>query len=828
MPDALIWLIALRALSVMAFPAAHLLLGRLADRGWSVSAALGLLLPAWAAWMGGSIGVIPNTPAGIGAVLLALAGFSGWLAYRQRAELADFCRRRWTVIIATELVFLAMFAFWALVASEAPAINHTEKPMDFGIMNAAVRADGFPPEDQWLAGHSIAYYYGGHYVAAMLAQITGVAADVAYNLAVATVPALLATGLLGIGYNLLRFAGARVGPALAVGAATALAIPMLGNLAGMLELAYARGIGGAGFWQWVGIKDLLEAPVGGGGGIGIGNDGGGGWLPEGSWWWWRSTRVIDTLGADGASLDYTITEFPFFSFLLGDLHAHIMALPFAVLALALALALLASPEPPGLDWLRRRPWEGGTLALAVGALAFINAWDFPLYIGIVGGAAALRWFGYLNAPAAVGAIAEGTPVRLLGRAGGWAVLLAGGLAVGGIILYLPFYMSLDSQAQGILPVLGPATRPLHFLLVMGMPALLAAAPVVRAALLVGWPTPAQRPVALAVLGGSVAPLLLWLLAAGLRISVAPEAGGGIADAVVAQRLTLALPLLLMGGLAAYCALAVAAGGSGRPPMPWLAFTLLLAAAGFGLLAAAELFHIADQFGNRMNTVFKVYYQAWLLLGIAGAVGIYCIVADPLRRRKQELGRLIMRAAGIAYAVPAAILILASAYYPVGAVIDRTGWTQPGESRADNTLSGLDYLRRDAPGEYAAIAWLNGVDGPGRIVEAVGGDYTDYGRIAAATGRASVLGWPGHELQWRGDDAAFAGRAEDVAEIYGSADGDRVSSLLRRYGVRWVIVGPREGDAYGGDTAARMAGWADAGRLREVFAADAVVVYEVAE
>lgn len=824
MPDILIWLLALRALSVVAFPAAHLLLGRLADRGWSVSAALGLLLLAWTTWLGGSVGIIPNSPAGIGIALLALAGLSGWLAYWQRAELADFFQRRWLVVIATELMFLAMFVFWALVVSEAPAINHTEKPMDFGIMNAIARADGFPPEDHWLAGHSIAYYYGGHYVAALLAQLTGVANDVAYNLAIATVPALLAAGLLGIGYNLLRLAGARMATALLAGAAMAIAIPMLGNLVGMLELAYARGIGGAGFWQWVGIKDLTDAPAAGASG----------WLPDGSWWWWRSTRVIDTLGADGVSLDYTITEFPFFSFLLGDLHAHLSALPFAVLALALAMALLASPTPPGLDWVRRRPWECGALVLSVGALAFINAWDFPLYIAIVGAAAALRWYSYLTAPSTIASAAAADappPIGLLRQAAGRALLLAAGLAAGGVILYLPFYMSLDSQASGVLPVLGPATRPLHFLLVMGAPALLAAAPVIRAALLVGWPAPALRPVAVAILAASVAPLLLWLLAAGLRISVAPD-GLAIADAVVAQRLALALPLLLMGGLAAYCALACAAGRRDRPPMPWLAFALLLAAAGFGLLAIAELFHIADHFGNRMNTVFKVYYQAWLLLGIAGGVGIYCIVADPLRRRGPELGQLALRAAGIAYAAPVAILLLASAYYPVGAVIDRTGWTQPGATWSDNTLSGLAYLRRDAPGEYAAIAWLNDIDEseriPGRIVEAVGDDYTDSGRIAAATGRASVLGWPGHERQWRGDDAAFAGRAEDVADIYGSGDGTRVSRLLQRYGVRWVIVGPRELDAYGDDAAARMDGWADAGQLREVFAEGNFVIYEVVE
>ena len=90
---------------------------------------------------------------------------------------------------------------------------------------------------------------------------------------------------------------------------------------------------------------------------------------------------------------------------------------------------------------------------------------------------------------------------------------------------------------------------------------------------------------------------------------------------------LAIPLLLMGSLASYCTFALAAG---RRPMHWVVLALALAAAGFFLLGGAELFHIADQFGNRMNTVFKFYYQAWLLLGIAGAIGMYYILAVPLR------------------------------------------------------------------------------------------------------------------------------------------------------------------------------------------------------
>ena len=809
MYDVLAWLIALRVLSLVAFPAAHLLLGRLADRGWSVSATLGLLILAWVSWMGGSIGVLPNSSKAIAGVLLAMVAGSIWLAYQQRAQLADFFRRRWTVVVGTEVLFLAMFVFWALVISEAPAINHTEKPMDFGILNAIVNAETFPPEDQWLAGHSIAYYYGGHYVAAMLTTLTGVPAGTAYNLAIATVPALLAAGLLGLVYNLLRFAGGRVIPSLATGAAAAVSVLSLGNLIGLLELAYVRGFGGDGFWGWVGIKGL-EGPAGGDG-----------WLPDGFWWWWRGTRVIDTLGPDGASLDYTITEFPFFSFLLGDLHAHVTTLPFLLLALAFTLVLLVSPEPPGLDWLRRRPWEAAALAVAIGALAFMNAWDFPVYIAIVGMAAAARWFAWQTMP--TGPVDSNNPRLGNALAGsvGRATLLAVGLAAAGLVLYQPFYLSFDSQAGGILPVTGPATRPFHFLLVIGVPALLAAGLVARTVLYVGWPTPRLRVIAWTLLAVSVAPLLVWLVAVGLRLSVSPN-DVTLADGVVAQRLMLALPLSLMGGLAGYCGLALIVG---RRPMQWLVFALLLASAGFYLLAGAELFHIADQFGNRMNTVFKVYYQAWILLGIAGAVGIHYIVVAPLRRSDWDLRVVMLRILGVAYGVVATVFLVASAYYPVGAIVERTGWADTGESWQDNTLAGLSYLRASEPGEYEAIEWLSNPDNIGRIVEAVGDDYTDYGRISATTGRATILGWKGHQRQWRGDDQAFAGREEDVATIYESADADTVRRLLERYEVRWVVVGPREVSTYGPDVPTRMLSWTDAGWLNEAFASDDVVIYE---
>ena len=822
MSDVFAWLIALWALSLVGFPMAFAVcgLGRLSDRGWAVSRMVGALLLAWITWVGGTLGVIPNSAGGIAATLILLGVISAWLAWPRRMEMKDFLRRRWSVVAVTELVFLTVFVFWALVISEAPGINHTEKPMDFGILNAIVNASGFPPEDQWLSGHSIAYYYGGHYVAAMLTALTGTSAGVAYNLAMATVPAMLAAGALGLVYNVLRLAGARMAPALLVGVLAALGITLMGNLSGILELAYVRGLGGEWFWQWMGVKGL-EPPAGGSG-----------WLPEGFWWWWRGTRIIDTLGEGGVSLDYTITEFPFFSFLLGDLHAHVTALPFLTLVLTLALALLTSPEPPGLEWLRDKPWEAGALALTLGALAFINTWDFPVYLCITGAAGVVRWFsGENRAPPVTllgkfpehnGGVTETGPA--LARSIYRGATLVIGLAGAGAALYLPFYMSFDSQTSGILPVSGPATRPVLLLIVIGAPAFLACSLVARAALELGWPTGRRRAIGLLAALVGIAPLALWLVAVGIRVSVSPE-GVTIAEGLVIRRLALTLPLLVVGGLAIYCALTMA---QERRPRQWVVFALILAAAGFLLLAGAELFHIADQFGNRMNTVFKFYYQAWLLLGVSGAVGMYYIVAIKLRRQWVDEWIVLQATLRWSWTAVAAILILASLYYPAAAVIERTGWTTEGEGWHDNSLNGLGYLKQTDPGVYEAIQWLRRSAGAGRIVEAVGSDYDAYGGISAATGRATILSWEGHERQWRGDDtnSTLMRRRTDVAAIYTVENGAEMSALLEEYGIRWVIAGGRERAAYGDDVAQRMVKWAEEGRLSPVFASGEVVIYEV--
>ena len=363
-----------------------------------------------------------------------------------------------------------------------------------------------------------------------------------------------------------------------------------------------------------------------------------------------------------------------------------------------------------------------------------------------------------------------------------------------------------------MPLTGPGTRPFLFLVVMGFPALLAAALCLRQVPRAldeqagNYPAKDYSLVSI-VTAVAVIPLLLWAVGLGLVYWVAgPDRVGPLS---VANRLLLTVPLLFLAALAGLSAFRRNRHGLDAP----VEFPLLLAAAAFGLLALAELFFVLDFFGNRMNTVFKVYYQAWLLLMVAGSFGLFY-----LWQCRRTIGPAAA-AAKYALAVIGIALLAVSLYYPVGAVIDRTGIAAHGYTFPGKTFDGLAFVREGDPGEYDALAWLRETAPPGRLVEAVGSDYTDYGRISSSTGRPTILGWPGHEHQWRGSLEPLAGREEDVRTIYTAGDIDQVARLLYKYDILYVYVGRRERSTYGPAGLTRFEDF-----METVFTTDGVTIY----
>ena len=469
----------------------------------------------------------------------------------------------------------------------------------------------------------------------------------------------------------------------------------------------------------------------------------------------------------------TITEFPWFSFLLGDLHAHVLALPFTLLALAFALqVVLAGPRipfPPTTPGGRvRLVLEACGAALAIGFLYAVNSWSYPVMAGLL----ALAVVAWLRDPRSEAT--RPAAVRWL-----LAVLALSALLV------LPFHLSFDPAARGIGVVKdgrGFAGWLRDELLLFG-----SLRSSWRSRTPGGW-WRTRRPGRNAV----------W-------IAVAAVFAGSLLAALEWAHVALLAALLLV-------ALHALLSPRTAPParLVWL-----LISGGVACLLGPELLYVRDEFDDsalyRMNTVFKLDYQAWLLLGLAG-IGALAWWREWLPRR---LGRW-------AFARARAAVVLAAAVYPVAGTYARKDGFD-----ATPTLDGLGWLRDRAPGDLGAIAWLNDHAPAGSVVlESVGEDYSAFGhaRISTFTGLPTVLGWPGHERQWGHDVGTRARRTSRGRTSPPTAAAAR--PVLDRYGVRYVVVGPLERTEYGD---AGVAKWdaARAARVRTRDGGRARIVWESA-
>jgi YYY domain-containing protein len=759
--QAVVWLIVVELLGLLAAPLTFRLFNRLPDRGLLFSKALAILLITYVAWLAGLTHFVPVTRYAL-VVIALLLGVASFLTLRGKwREFRDFLAREWLLLVVGEVLFLAIFGLWTAIVAHTPEINHTEKPMDLAFLNACIRSNFFPPEDPWLAGQPISYYYMGHMMMGMLSKLTGIPSNISYNLSICLIPALTGLAAYGIAHSLIRLAGAGARRAVLYALFAPLLIAFVGNIEGVMEFIYVRGWGDAGFWQWASIKGLTVAPGGSQGGV----------FPDQTWWWWKASRVVDTLDysksvADPRSLDYTINEFPFFSFILGDMHPHMLSLPFLLMSIGLALNTFLSPVKVGLEWLRSYPLHALAAAVLVGALGFINVIDFPVVAALFGVALLVKAYGERK--------------RLLSSVAA-ALIVAVPVVLLAYLLYVPFYLTLDSQVSLPAPVLlveGATTQPLHYLLVWGLLAFMSIS--YLALMLFSKQTPVlkDRKLGIFVAGVALGPFALWAV---LRVFLGAF-DEGIVPSLLAtgNRFIRILPLAVISGTAAYLGFSLSKHeDSRRQGMP-----LLLLAAGFYLIMGTELFRLNDLFGNRMNTVFKLYYQAWIFLGLAAAYGFYYWLSRPVSKR------LAARIGESVWVVVLALLLACVLYYPVGAILDKTdgfGGTA--------TLDGLAFLKGNGSGEYEAIEWLRNAE-PGVIVEAVGDSYSEYARFSAATGLPAVIGWEGHEHQWRGSDRLFRGRKDDVASLYKSSDAATVAGVLEKYSVRYVVFGPRERAKYG--------------------------------
>ncbi len=920
------WYVALLLIGFIAFPIVFALFPSLADGGYGLSKLSGILLVAWFAWAASTLKFPLWSQAGLLALLALLTLLSLALAYHKRLSLMRFLRENWRRLACMELLALLAFVVMVAIRLSNPDLWHPfkggEKPMDFAYLNGVLRSTTFPPIDPWFAGGFINYYYFGFVLVGVPSLLLGIVPSFAYNLMIPTLFSLTGAGAFSAAYNILSRWKMRIqnnekstgGPRRRLGnpwTAGILALLMC-ILLGNLDTARVLGNGIAalgGYQKPEGLESFLldeyhdaqgQAPeenmraelrerayranlidnlryeihsslslvAGLARGVGLAISGES--LPMGhDRWYWGPSRVLaETPGVRGNA----ITEMPFFTFLYGDLHAHMINMPLILMTIAFVFNELMQV---GAD--RRNKWER-FMALALGAMVVgvmqaSNTWDWPTmtifatvglsycwwlrWRGTFRGGIDLRFYALLTGALLIGfglltllhaqyssgfgapatALTEAlaiirrvllacialitlwiairhlllraSAIHLLGSVGGFLALNVA-FALPYTTWHVSNYTSLSLWQGGKTPIW--AYLDIHGLFLFLLVSLLV------------WETGHWlRSTRVAALRGRATPLrnagigILLTLLVSLAMFVAHY-----------QVALIVLPLLVWIGILFF-----------RPGQTRaLRFVLVLMGLALSLTLGVEIVVIGGDIG-RQNTVFKFYIQVWLLLSVAGGVAMSCLLQSA--RRWTGRLRLLWFAACIGlFAIAGAYPILATR----ARSLDRMAPDLP------LTLDGLDYMKAsthwetapdknetamlDLAVDHALIRWMQeNIAGSPVIMEGrrFPSEYQWNGRISIATGLPSVVGWNWHQRQQRAIDPLptwVEQRERNARAFYETGNIADAVDILYHYDVKYIVSSGLEALHSTAEGLAKFERMVDEGLLSIAYAIEGGTIYQVNE
>jgi YYY domain-containing protein len=797
----LFWWLGLTVLGLAFLPLSARLFKGIPDSGWTFAKPLALASVSLTMWIMSSIRILPFRQWSLVLLVVVAAGLLYVPKKGYALALTAFStQQRIRSIAVQETVFGAGLLLWTYVRGLRPAIDGLEKFMDYGFMTSMMRTDWLPAKDMWLSGSTINYYYYGQYVYTLVTKLTGTSPAIAYNLALASTFAFTLALSFALIYTALTKARER-NPSISPAA------PSIGAVIGSLLVTiggnshaffYVDEYPGNAILAWLGKLGVLVGNIKG-------------------FWFANSTRFIgynpETNAAGELLHDKTIHEFPYYSFLVADLHAHVIDLMFVFLFLGL-LVMLAShtkardaarlfssvqqqapADQTDKGWFKReskasvallRNTFGNPLylipAFLLGIFMMTNFWDFAIYFVVA--SMALLFINVRGYGATL--TMESVPVFLLQ----------------GLLLIVPFIF-----------VSNPILAILCFAVVL----------VVNTALtvLVGD--------ALTVTGAQMSGLFLiaHIVALPFNLSFEP-----ISKSIqLALNHTALFQLIMLWGahfllglvFVLYCiwsrrkSKTTVSGAEESDALyartrfarflssfdPTDLFVCGLFVCAVGLVLAPEIIYVVDIYSGdykRANTMFKFTYQAFVLFSLVIGYGIARIPGMRSESRKEN------RWAGVAVAM--VILLIVPLAYPLKA----TGqWLGSFDLKNYKGLDGLapfgtkdsgqveGYNAKELAPDLAAVNWFNAtVKGQPTILEAYGDSYTDYCRISAYTGLPTVIGWQTHEWLWRTSKTTpngYAGvvvpRQTDVRAIYEFTDPTAAKDLVRKYDISYIVVGDLE-------------------------------------
>ncbi|NWG33844.1 MAG: glycosyltransferase family 39 protein [Chloroflexi bacterium] len=805
----LIWYLFILVLGLAAYPIIRIAMPGLADKGYPLSRALGLLLLAYLSWLAGSLG-IPYTRTTIAVAFGALLLTGAALGWHQRAELREEWQTKRKYFLTIESLFLAFFLIDLLIRLGNPDMWHPfkggERPMDFSYFNAVIKSASFPPYDPWFAGGYINYYYYGFVIAGTPVKLLGIVPSIAYNFILPTLFAIVGISAFSIGWNLLSSPLSRWERAEGEGesssfilhpsslisglSASALAI-LLGNL-GTLQLLYQKmqQLGAAGMFDWNApffqrltwaIQGFLMTLKGIPLPIGPGD------------WYWNPSRVVPP------GPDNSITEFPLFTFLYSDLHAHMLVMPIALLALSWALSVVAArarwknQASPEFD---RRASAG--LGIVIGALIagaayptnLSDSYTYLLICIIALGYSILRYSETANLYKRIGLAA--------GAAAAFYLLAR--------LLYEPYRIWYSQAYSALEPWRGPFTPFASYLTMWGVFLFIAA-------VWMAWETRE------------------WMRLTPLSALQKLKPYQLLIEGALVTLVILMLALQFHGTSVGWIAVPLAAWAGVLLLNPHLSdekrFVLFLIGTALFITILVEVVVVRGDIG-RQNTIFKFYLQAWFMLaaacGAALAWTLPAVVQWLPGWRAFWQGMMIFLVSGA---------LLFTITGTSGKIRDR--WIREAPHTLDAMIF-MEYAQYDTYGQrlnlsedYRAIRWMqDNVQGSPVIVETApaGRQYEWHSRFTIYTGLPGVIGWQWHQQQQRVLlSQQVIDRGVEVNDFYNSLTAESARNFLKNYGVRYIIVGQLERAAYTPEGIAKFEQF-EGTLWRAVYRDRQTVIYEV--
>lgn len=713
-----------------AFPLTRFLFRGWHDQGYLFSKAVGLATVGWFVFVFGMAHIAPFTVStiGIATAIVFLVGIL--LSFSYRSYKTHKTNRSYLIktVFFEELFFLAALLFWTWVKAHEPSIRGLEKFMDYGFMQSLLNSTYFPATDMWYPPYPINYYYFGHLVTAILTKVSGLDLSYTFNLMLSTIFAFCFTMSFSIGRELLESTNLQIIKStnkirsIIGGLFTAFLVTLAGNMQTLY--AFTKGYTGDNvkpFWElWWNIREIggIEALWGK---LGDGMN---------TYWYANATRFIP----------YTIHEFPSYSFVVSDVHGHVLSIPFVLLAIALLIQIFKNKSYKTNETNTSHLFSYIFYGYLCGILLMTNALDGPIYVGLF--CVSLFVFDWSHKTHT----SYWTYFKIIG-----AVLAAAAIAS------LPFLSHFTSFVNGI-----AVNCPPGFLANMKIGPLLfegvekcQRSPLWMMFLLWGffwvsggmWTLSKIRHIRQIRLISPIEKLLMVFFFFSIALIIFPEFFyfKDIYPQHFRSNTMFKLgyeAFILFSIVSGYAIVQLFTNNSsghrlcgkwGRRICIGALVPMLF------LVSIYPLFSVRSYFGGLKNYE-GIYGLSWLQREFPDDfVGIEWIKKEAISR--QSLASLEPRRSG-------------------------------------------SVVRR-------SDSWKLKADSLPILVEADGDSYTDYQRFSAFTGIPTVVGWAVHEWLWRGGYDAVSPRREDVRRIYESQDLKETKGLLNQYNVRFVIVGTLE-------------------------------------